>query len=57
MGNIIFGIIALGLGIWGIITYWFLFKEVMQGLMPFVLLITGVVLIITSTRKKTEDIE
>ena len=41
MINIIAGLIAIVLGIWGLGVWWWSFSEVLRGLIPLVLIIGG----------------
>lgn len=43
--NIIVGLIAIVLGIWGLLVWWDSFGMVMRGLIPFLLIVFGVLAI------------
>ncbi len=45
MMNIIFGAIAILLGLWGLFVWWAEFGLVLRGLVPFALLIVGLLFI------------
>ncbi len=41
MTNIIGGLIAIVLGLWGMLAWWEDFGELMRGLVPFALIVLG----------------
>ncbi|MBF0213557.1 MAG: hypothetical protein HQM00_08335 [Magnetococcales bacterium] len=43
MPKIVFGLIAMSLGLWGISTWWWSIVELLRGLVPLTLLILGIV--------------
>ena len=43
MINVIAGLIAVVLGIWGLKVWWWSFSELLRGLIPLVLFIGGIV--------------
>lgn len=45
MASIIGGIVALGLGIWGLVSWWWDFVLVLRGAVPFVIVLGGIVAI------------
>ena len=45
MVNVIAGLIAIILGIWGLKVWWWSFSELLRGLIPLVLVIGGLVAI------------
>ncbi len=53
MPHLITGLILSGLGLWGIINWWNLFGLVMRGVVPFFLLVFGLIAILASTRRVT----
>lgn len=57
MSNIIFGLVAVVLGVWGLIAWWETFGVVMRGLIPFALIIFGLLFIASKyyKRMKAED--
>ena len=42
MPSIIGGILAIGLGIWGMVEYWWSFAELLRGLVPLFLVVGGI---------------
>ena len=50
MPHLFFGLILVALGIWGIVAWWGLFGLVMRGVVPFFLLVFGLVAIIAGSR-------
>lgn len=53
MPSIIFGLIAMALGLWGLSAWWYSAVEALRGLMPLVLILVGLVALgagITSVR-------
>jgi hypothetical protein len=58
MSIIFFGITLLILSIWGMFSYWWSFLEIVRGLLPFLGLLLGIVLIgagIRSSTKRTAE--
>lgn len=51
MKHVIVGFIAIGLAIWGLIVWWATFGIVMRGVIPFCLLVFGLVSIASGLRK------
>ena len=45
MINVIAGLIAIVLGVWGMKVWWWSFSELMRGLIPLLLIIGGLVAI------------
>ena len=45
------GLIMAGLGIWGIVAWWGVFGLVMRGVIPFALLLVGLVALMAGFRK------
>lgn len=41
MPSIIGGILAIGLGVWGMSEYWWSFAELLRGLVPLFLVVGG----------------
>jgi hypothetical protein len=54
MPHLLAGLILAGLGIWGIVTWWEVFGLVMRGVVPFCLLMLGLVAILAGYRKKAQ---
>lgn len=65
MPSIIFGLVAIALGLWGLSAWWWSVVEALRGLMPVVLILIGLVALgagVTSLRetgtgRKMEDEE
>lgn len=57
MPHLIVGLIFSGLGVWGIINWWNLFGLVMRGVVPFFLLVFGLVAILASTRRLASSLQ
>jgi len=57
MSNIIGGLIAIVLGIWGLLVWWGEFGEVMRGFVPFALIVVGLLSLASkyNKRKKGEQ--
>ena len=51
MTHLFVGLTLVGLGIWGIISWWGLFGLVMRGVVPFFLLVFGLVAILAGCRR------
>ncbi|MBF0610885.1 MAG: hypothetical protein G8345_08120 [Magnetococcales bacterium] len=54
MPNIIFGLVAIALGLWGLTAWWYSVSEALRGLMPIILVLVGLVALgagITSMRE------
>ncbi|MBF0453946.1 MAG: hypothetical protein HQL72_03895 [Magnetococcales bacterium] len=43
MANIIFGLVALALGLWGVSVWWWSIVEILRGLVPIALILLGLV--------------
>lgn len=41
MANIIFGLVALALGLWGLSVWWWSVVEMLRGIVPLLLIILG----------------
>lgn len=57
MGNIVFGLVALALGLWGLSTWWWSVTELLRGLVPLVLILIGPIALgagITRLRERGE---
>lgn len=60
MPSIIGGMIAIGLGVWGLSAYWWSFAELLRGLLPLLLIVGGLVALsagIQMLREKTREQE
>lgn len=51
MGHVFFGLISICFAIWGLIVWWTPFGRVMRGLVPFGLLMFGLVSIASGLRR------
>ena len=54
MTHLLFGLILVALGIWGVVAWWGLFGLVMRGVVPFFLLVFGLVAIIAGVRRNAQ---
>ncbi len=43
MPTVIFGLLAIALGVWGMAAWWWSVAEFLRGLIPIVLLVLGIV--------------
>ncbi|MBF0382321.1 MAG: hypothetical protein HQL69_14955 [Magnetococcales bacterium] len=43
MANIIFGLVSLALGLWGVSVWWWSVVEVLRGVVPVALILLGLV--------------
>lgn len=43
MANIIFGLVALALGLWGVSVWWWSIVEMLRGIVPIMLILLGLV--------------
>ena len=50
MLHIIVGIIAIVIGLWGIMGNWYMFKDILVVVVPFVVLCFGIVAILAGIR-------
>ena len=50
MWNIIIGIAAIGLGLWGITRNWYMFVDIVGVLVPFLLIAVGLVALLAGVR-------
>ncbi len=51
MPHFLVGLILVGLGVWGVVAWWGLFGLVMRGVVPFVLLVFGLLAILSGARR------
>ncbi len=51
MKNLLVGLVLTALGAWGLVTWWSVFGFVMRGLVPFLLLLVGLIAIFAGYRK------
>ena len=57
MANIVFGLVAIALGLWGLSTWWWSVTELLRGLIPLLLILIGPVALgagVTRMREKSE---
>lgn len=54
MKHLFAGLICAGLGIWGIVVWWDVFGLVMRGVVPFTLLMVGLVAILAGYRRTSQ---
>lgn len=57
MPHLIVGLILASLGVWGIVNWWNVFGLVMRGVIPFFLLVFGLVAILASTRRLARGLQ
>ena len=50
MLHVIVGIIAIVIGLWGIMGNWYMFKDVLVAIVPFAVLCFGIVAILAGIR-------
>jgi len=50
MLHVIIGIIAIVIGLWGIMGNWYMFKDVLVAVVPFVMLCFGIVAVLAGIR-------
>ena len=51
MSHLMVGLISVGLGIWGMASWWSVFGLVMRGIIPFFLLVFGLIAILAACRR------
>ena len=51
MLHVIVGIIAIVIGLWGIMGNWYMFKDILVAFVPLVVLLFGIVAILAGIRK------
>ena len=50
MINIVFGLVAICLGTWGLVTYWWYTVDVIIAIFPLVLLLFGIVALLAGVK-------
>jgi hypothetical protein len=55
MKHLIGGVVAICLGLWGMVTWWGTFGMVMRGMVPFALLGIGLLAIVSGFRRLSES--
>ncbi len=53
MVHLIVGLIMAGLGIWGVIAWWSWFGLVMRGVVPFCLILFGLLAVLSGARRES----
>lgn len=51
MSHLTVGLISIGLGLWGMASWWSVFGLVMRGVIPFALLVFGIIAILAACRR------
>ena len=51
MLHIVVGIIAIVIGLWGIMGNWYMFRDILVAVVPLVVLLFGIVAILAGIRK------
>ena len=51
MLHVIVGIIAIVIGLWGIMGNWYMFKDILISVVPLVVLLFGIVAVLAGIRK------
>lgn len=51
MASIVFGLIAMCIGLWGVVSYWYLVSELLYAIVPVVLLFGGFVALMAGIKK------
>jgi len=51
MLHIVVGIIAIVIGLWGIMGNWYMFKDILVTIVPLVVLLFGIVAVLAGIRK------
>ena len=57
MASIVFGLVAIALGLWGLSTWWWSVAEVLRGIVPLLLILIGPIALgagITKLRENSE---
>ena len=55
MTIIVVGIVMLTLGVWGIVAYWWSLLEILRGLIPFLLVLMGLIAIGAGVRNNVKE--
>ena len=51
MVHLVIGLALTGLGVWGVVAWWDVFGLVMRGMLPFLLLVFGLVALLSGYRQ------
>lgn len=54
MVHLVIGLALTALGVWGVVAWWDVFGLVMRGLVPFVLLVFGLVALLSGYRQTAQ---
>jgi hypothetical protein len=54
MKHLFAGLVCAGLGVWGIVSWWDVFGLVMRGVVPFTLLMVGLIAILAGYRRSSQ---
>lgn len=57
MASIVFGLVAIALGLWGLSTWWWSVVEVLRGVVPLLLILIGPVALGAGITKMRENSE
>ncbi len=57
MQHLVIGLVAIALGIWGLIAWWKSFGMVMRGVVPFCLVVFGLVAVMSGFRRFSSNDE
>ena len=57
MANIVFGLVAIALGLWGLSTWWWSVVEMLRGVVPLLLILIGPVALAAGITKLRENSE
>ena len=55
MKSVVVGLIAVALGLWSLVAYWYLFTEMIKGIIPILLLGGGLVAVVSGLRSIEEE--
>lgn len=57
MAHLLIGLMLVGVGAWGMITWWDTFGMVMRGVIPFFLLVVGLIAMVAGYRRGGQSVE
>lgn len=55
MGSVVLGVIAIALGVWGGIVWWWSVTEILRGILPVVLTLGGLIALAAGIRTSKEE--